>query len=158
MMNRKDCTTQGLLPRAPALRLWPALGGCVLAFCCAQAAHGESIRIRPKVLIDHDSIRLADVAVLDGFADAQRDELSELVISSAPEFGQNKLITLDDIRGQLIAAAVNMADVCLKGSSRCVVRRPTELPAEPEGQAVPDQRRSRGGDTLGGQIERFIEQ
>ncbi len=157
-MDRKDCDSEHIRQRTRPTRLLPAMAGCVLAFCCAQAAVAGTIRIRPTALIDRDQIRLSDVAVVDGFGGEQLETLKDMIITPAPAFGQNKLVTLNDIRARLIAAGVNMADVYLKGSSRCVVRRPTAIWPKQDDTPTSPKQDVAGDQTLGAQIRRLIEQ
>ena len=156
-MKRKDCDKQCNGQYGKRARLWLVMGGFVAVLCCAPDADAGNIRIRPGALIDHDQIRLVDVAVIEGFAADQLSEFQELAIADAPAFGQSKLITLNDIRAKLAAAGVNMAVVCLKGASRCVVRRPTEMPPEQNAPQDSSAREITGEQSLQAQIQRFID-
>ncbi len=157
-MKRKDCDRQVIRQRRRPAQFWPAMAGCVLFFCCAQAGGAGVIRIRAQALIDRDQIRLGDVAVFEGFAGDQLLSLRDLQITSAPDFGRNKLVTLDDIRDRLDAAGLNIVNLRMKGSSRSVVRRPTEIPtAEPDLPDAPEQKNADRG-SLRARIQQFLEQ
>ena len=157
-MKRKDCDRQFILQRRRPARLWPALAGCVVLCCCAQAGGAGDIRIRAQALIDQAQIRLGDVAVFEGFAGDELSMLRDLQITSAPDFGRNKLITLDDIRDSLDAAGLNIVNLRMKGSSRCVVRRPAEIPAaELDLPDAPEQKHADRG-LLRARIQQFLEQ
>ncbi len=156
-MNRKDCDKQCNGQYGKRTRLWLVMGGFVAVLCCAPDAGAGNIRIRPGALIDHDQIRLADVAVIEGFAADQLFEFQDMAIADAPAFGQSKLITLNDIRAKLAGAGVNMAVVCLKGASRCVVRRPTEMPTEQGAPQDVSARKAEGEQSLRAQIRRFVD-
>ncbi len=156
-VKRKDCDKQCNGQYGKRARLWLVMGGFVAVLCCAPDADAGNIRIRPGALIDHDQIRLADVAVIEGFTADQLSELQELAIADAPAFGQSKLITLNDIRSKLAGAGVNMAVVCLKGASRCVVRRPTEMPSEQDAPQDASARKTEGEQSLRAQIQRFVD-
>ena len=67
-MKRKDCDKQGNGQYGKRARFSLVMGGFVAVLCCASDADAGNIRIRPDALIDHDHIRLADVAVMEGFA------------------------------------------------------------------------------------------
>ena len=156
-MKRKDCDKQCSGQYGKRARFSLVMSGIAAVLCCAPAADAGNIRIRPSALIDHDQIRLADVAVFEGFAPDQLSEFQELVIADAPAFGQSKLITLNDIRSKLAGAGVNMAVVCLKGASRCVVRRPTEMPTEQDAPQGLSARKAAAEQSLQAQIQRFID-
>ena len=156
-MKRKDCDKQCNGQYGKRARLWLAMGGFVAVLCCAPDADAGNIRIRPSALIDHDQIRLADVAVIEGFTADQLSEFGDMAITDAPAFGQSKLITLNDIRAKLAGAGVNMAVVCLKGASRCVVRRPTEMPPEQDASQDSSARKIEGEQSLRAQIRRFVD-
>ncbi len=156
-MKRKDCDKQCNGQYRKRARFSLVMGGFVAVLCCASDANAGNIRIRPDALIDHDHIRLADVAVMEGFAADQLSELRELPIADAPSFGQSKLITLNDIRAKLAGAGVNMAVVCLKGASRCVARRPTEMPTEQDAPQDTVARKIEGEQSLRAQIRRYVD-
>jgi flagella basal body P-ring formation protein FlgA len=155
-MKRKDCDKQCHEQYGKHARLWLAMGGFVAVLCCAPDADAGHIRIRLSALIDHDQIRLGDVAMIEGFAAEQRSELQKLVVAEAPAFGRTKLITLSDIRAELAGAGVNMAVVCLKGASRCVVRRPAEMPPEQDAPQDASARKTEREQSLRAQIRRFV--
>ncbi len=157
-MKRKDCDKQCSGQYGKRARFSLVMSGFAAVLCCAPQADAGTIRIRPSALIDHDHIRLADVAVIEGFAADRLYEFQELAIADAPAFGQSKLITLNEIRSKLAGAGVNMAVVCLKGASRCVVRRPTEMPTEQDVSQDVVARRAAGEQSLQVQIQRFIDQ
>ncbi len=157
MMKRKDCDNQFIRPRRP-VRLRPVAAGSVLVLCCALQVQAGSIRLHSKALIDHDPIRLGDIVLLEGFSTEQTLVLKELVISEAPAAGQDRILTIKEVRSQLLSAGTNMADVCLKGSSRCIVRRPTELPAQPGDKPNGTPAPGSGQRTLRAHIASFIEQ
>ena len=157
MMKRKDCDNQLIGPRRP-VRLWPVTAGCVLVLCCALQVQAGSIRLHSKALIDHDPIRLGDLVLLEGFSADQTALLKELVVSDAPGSGQDKIVTLTEVRSQLLAAGTNMAEVCLKGASRCIVRRPTELPVLSEDKPNSLPVSGSGERTLRSHIAKFIEE
>ncbi len=155
-MKRKDCDKQYHEQYGKRARLRLVMGGIVAVLCCAPDVNAGHIRIRPSALIDHDQIRLGDVAMIEGFSAEQRSELHELAITEAPAFGRTKLITLNDIRAQLAGAGVNMAVVCLKGASRCVVRRPAEMPPEQDAPQDASARKTEREQSLRTQIRRFV--
>lgn len=156
-MKRKDCDKQCNGQYGKRARMWLVLGGFVAVLCCAPDADAGNIRIRPDALIDHDHIQLSDVAVIEGFTADQLSELGNMAIAEAPAFGQSKLITLNDIRAKLAGAGVNMAVVRLKGASRCVVRRPTEMPTEQDAPQDVSARKTASEQSLRAQIQRFID-
>ncbi len=96
-MKRKDCDKHCNGQYGKRARLWLVMGGFVAVLFCAPDAEAGHIRIRPTALIDHDHIRLSDVAVIEGFTADQLSEFQELAIADAPAFGRRKLITLNDI-------------------------------------------------------------
>ncbi len=155
-MKRKDCDKQYHGQYGKRARSWLVMGGCAVVLCAAPAADAGTIRIRLSALIDHNQIRLGDVAVIEGFAAEQRSELQKLAIADAPAFGQSKLITLNDIRAELARAGLNMAVVCLKGASRCVVRRPAEMPTEQGAPHDASARKIESEYSLRAQIRRFV--
>lgn len=157
-MKRKDCDRQTIRQGRRPARLWPAMAGCVLFLCCAQAGGAGDIRIRAQALIDRDQIRLGDVAVFEGFAGDELSTLRDLQITSAPDFGHNKLITLDDIRVSLDAAGLNIVNLRMKGSSRCVVRRPAEIPAAKADLLGAPEQKNADRASLRGRIQQFLEQ
>ncbi len=157
-MKRKDCDKQCNGQNGKHARFSLVMGGFAAVLCCAPAADAGNIRIRPSALIDHDHIRLGDVAVIEGFAADQLSEFQGLAIADAPAFGQSKLITLNDIRSKLAGAGVNMAVVCLKGASRCVVRRPTEMPPEQDAPQDASAHKATGEQSLRAQIQRFVDE
>lgn len=157
-MKRKDYDKQCNGQYGKRARFSLVMSGIATVLCCAPDADAGNIRVRPSALIDHDQIRLADVAVIEGFAADQLSELQELAIADAPPFGQSKLITLNDIRAKLAGAGVNMAVVCLKGASRCVVRRPTEMPPEQDAPQDSSASKAKGEQSLRAQIQRFIDE
>ena len=156
-MKRKDCDKQCNGQYGKRARFSLVMSGFAAILCCAPDVDAGNIRIRPSALIDHDQIRLADVAVIEGFAADQLSEVQELVIADAPPFGQSKLITLNDVRAKLAGAGVNMAVVYLKGASRCVVRRPAEMPPEHDAPQDAVARKIGSKQSLQAQIQRFID-
>jgi hypothetical protein len=155
-MNRKDCDKQCNRDRGKRARFSLVVGGLWVILCCAAHAEAGNIRIRPDALVDHDHIRLSDVAAIDGFSVDQLSEFQAMAIADAPASGQRKLITLNDIRTKLTEAGTNMAVVCLKGSSRCVVRRPSELPSREDTPQDAPAGTHPGEKSLQAQIRRFI--
>jgi flagella basal body P-ring formation protein FlgA len=154
-MKRKDCDKQFNGQYGKRARFSLVMGGFVAVLCYASDANAGNIRIRPGALIDHDHIRLSDVAVIEGFTADQLSEFEDMAITEAPDFGQSKLITLNDIRAKLAGAGVNMAVVCLKGASRCVVRRPAKMPAEQDAPQDGSAHKIEGVQSLRAQIRRF---
>ena len=117
-MKRKDCDKQCNGQYGKRARFSLVMSGIAAVRCCAPAADAGNIRIRPSALIDHDQIRLADVAVFEGFAPDQLSEFQALVISDAPAFRQRHLITLNHNRSNLAGAGVPMAAVLQDGASQ----------------------------------------
>lgn len=157
-MARKDCDKQRSGQGAGRRQHWPVTAGCLLALCCAGTLEAQTVRVRPEMLVDHDQIRLADLAVLEGFASEQIESLQNVVIGPAPQFGQNQSVTMQQVRDALVAAGVNLAEARLTGASTCVVHRPLAMPAsnlQDSTRAVASAQSS--GRTLRAQIIRFLE-
>ncbi|MCO6437060.1 MAG: flagellar basal body P-ring formation protein FlgA [Phycisphaerae bacterium] len=72
-----------------------------------------------------DSVRLIDMADLQGLDRDEAEKLSNIHIAQAPPAGGSRIIALDAVRAALSKSGANLATLTLNGATRCTVRRPT---------------------------------
>lgn len=99
------------------------VGATALAFG-ATTAGGGVIRVWPTAEVRADTVRLADVASLQGFRPEPFTQMSDLVVHAAPRAGGELLVRVGDVRSTLQESGVNMASVRIIGASRCKVSKP----------------------------------
>lgn len=109
----------------------------VAVFCMLQAtlavAASPSIQVYPQTIVQADRVRLADLAGLSGIDEDRAEVLRQIEIGAAPAGGTFQAVDVESIRKALLAADVNLADLCIVGAAECKVFRP----AEPEAPVVP---------------------
>jgi len=99
---------------------WAAVAA--LAVCASTASAGEaSVRLYSTAVVTDDTIKLADVAELQG-------ESSKLagswVVAAAPKVGQTCEINLEQVQRALAHKGANLSQWIIRGASQCVVSRP----------------------------------
>ncbi len=96
---------------------------------CAPAAGavatqpaGETVaRLYAAAVVTDDTVRLADVAELDGEAARLA---GSWVVAIAPQVGGTRVVELDDVQRALANKDANLSQWVFRGSSRCTVSRP----------------------------------
>lgn len=120
-MDRKECEPS----RAGMGRWWPVAAGVGLALCAP--AGGAGIRLWPDAVVREPVVRLADVAHLEGFAEAsQREALADLVVMESVPPGAHVVVEMAAVRERLRSAGVHLGEVDLYGAVRCAVVRPVD--------------------------------
>lgn len=130
-MRRKDCDNQVSSDRRSKIR--PC--GRVLVWSVAVLMGGLSttktlagtVRLWPSAVVVTEQVRLTDLCELNGFKPEVERQLLELVITSAPPAGGTRVIHIEMIRSALAGSSVNMAELTLRGATRCALSRPSEI-------------------------------
>lgn len=123
-MMRKDCDSTRFRRQAR-----PVIALLAAAVLTAPAA-AQTVRLWPQAVVVGDTVLLRDVAELSGFDPATEAVLLDLVMQDAPLPGGDGLLSLQDLRPLLAAAAVNMATVRIGGAVECAISRPTTWPGD----------------------------
>ncbi|MCG3136644.1 MAG: hypothetical protein HJJLKODD_00479 [Phycisphaerae bacterium] len=146
MMRRKDCDNSRLhTPRRILIAL-------VLLSCGADRASAAVIRLHPTATAIQTEVRLGQVAELVGFSADQAAQLADLVVVEQLEAGREITITTVQINTLLAGNKVNLADVVMRGASRCTIRRPVDLTPANTTHAEPSSL------TLEAQLRRYFEE
>ena len=103
----------------------------------------QSVRLWPEAVVVQDEIRLGDLCELAGFDADSHQAIRDRVVAPAPPPGGSRLVSLEEVRGALVGAGLNMARTIVKGAVECGVRRPKLLPAASPAAAAPERETSR---------------
>jgi len=130
-MNRKDC--EHLIVNRVFREQAVARGGRVLVLLSAMgvlisgsSASAGRIRLWSSAVVVSDSIRLVDIAQVQGFDADEESRLAEVAITSAPSAGGSRIIHIEMVRTVLAAGGINMARVTFGGAVQCAVSRPSQ--------------------------------
>jgi len=139
-MIRKDCDNPVRIARGKVLLL--VLSTC---FAGASSARAGSLRLWPKALVVHDSIRVDDVCEVTGFEVETGRKIAKLIIAGAPPAGGVRRVSIDLVRSVVRKSGTNMARLTIVGATACEVSRPSLI--APDRPSVGDD--SRFGDASG---------
>ena len=156
-MQRKECNAVS----GPSKQRGAVVATAALVILLAAGdARAGTIRVLAQCVVDQPQVTLGDVAQLRAFPDrAQESMLAELVLFDAPEPGTRAVYSAAEIREQLYAHAVNLAEVLLTGSARVQVTRPGDIEApngEPGNEPGAGAAAATGPPTLERAIRRFV--
>jgi flagella basal body P-ring formation protein FlgA len=156
-MNGKECMIQTFHSRPIRRAAW--IGLLASAIACA-AANAATVRAWPTAVVVDDQIRIADVCELDGFVPEDYERVRALVVAAAPKPGGSTLVQIRDLKDALAAGGVNLAQVLVKGASRCAITRPLvpvpEVKAEPAVKAAAQTAAPPQARTLRDAVEAFF--
>lgn len=94
------------------------------------------IRIWPTASVDSPAVMLGDIAEVSGLSLDQTARVMAVEVSIAPREGGEALLRADDVRGALLDAGLNLAELNILGSSRCRVTRPAAVRKAPAPRTV----------------------
>ncbi len=106
--------------------------------CMTQAARAtvQAVQLYPQTIVEASTVRLSDLAVVEGFDAAAIDGIREIVIGEAPAPGEADAIDVEQVREALAGARVNLAAVCIGGAASCTVYRPAAPQVDPVAVAI----------------------
>ena len=100
-----------------------ATAALLAIFVEARPLAAAVIEMKRDVSVDHNIIRLADVATVYDALPEEREALETVYVTLSPAAGQAKTVALDDVRGRLRAQGVNLGTIILEGPLATTVRR-----------------------------------
>lgn len=130
-MQRK---TANILTRVTAV----LVVACVTR-AAANASDAPVVELFPQAVVQSDTVRLADLALVEGLDAQGLDALRQIEIAAAPAAGEAGVVDVEQVRKALLAAKVNLANLCISGAATCKVYRPAAPEPEPVVVAVSTQ-------------------
>ncbi len=145
-MKRKDCdksNTNGVLRARAAMNCarFSFLLFAMAGFVSDSTATAGQVRLWSSAVVVADSIRLVDIAQVQGFDVEEESRLAKMAITTAPPAGGSRIIHIEMLRAVLAAGGINMARVTFGGAAQCEVSRPSApAPSAPIRPEHPDHR------------------
>ena len=138
-MTRKECESK-LFRRHRAV-----LAVCSALYWCAPTAATETIHLSRSVVVTGTQITLGQICRVSELNSVGQTAWEGAIVKSAPVAGESVWVTTEEVERALQRNGINVANVVLRGATKCEVSRSLQLPTsvtpgvldnDPDGVAI----------------------